>query len=119
MPRPGRSGSKRHPWALTAAEEVKVLVVLRSSEFVDAAPAGSVVLLDRGVHLCSEVTLYQILRKHGEVRERRRQVTHPPRRKPELIATAPDRVWSCRIAPYPPCRGSGRALYACPERAPS
>lgn len=85
---------KRHPRALTAAEEAKDLAVLRSAEFVDRAPAEiCAVLLDRGIYLCSEATMYRILRKHGEVRERRRQATHPPRKKPELIATAPNRVW--------------------------
>jgi putative transposase len=34
--------------------------------------------------------MYRILREHGEVRERRRQATHPPRMKPELVATGPN-----------------------------
>lgn len=57
------------------------------------------VLLDRGTYLCSEATMYRILRRHGEVRERRGQAVHPPRKKPELIATAPNRVWSWDILP--------------------
>ncbi|MFE0458560.1 DDE-type integrase/transposase/recombinase [Kitasatospora sp. NPDC058965] len=36
--------------------------------------------------------MYRILRERGEVRERRRQSTHPPRKKPELMAEAPNRV---------------------------
>ncbi|WAX81673.1 hypothetical protein [Streptomyces sp. KMM 9044] len=94
-PARARRERRRHPRALGPAEEERVLQVLRSAEFVDMAP-GEIyaVLLDRGIHLCSESTMYRLLRKHGEVRERRRQATHPPRKKPELIAEGPDRVWS-------------------------
>ena len=42
-------------------------------------------------------TMYRILRAHGEVRERRRQATHPATVKPELLATAPNEVWSWDI----------------------
>lgn len=104
---------KRHPRALTTAEEVKVLAVLRSQEFVDMAP-GEIysVLLDRGTYLCSEATMYRILRRHGEVRERRRQATHPPRKKPELIAEGPNRVWSWDITKLKgPVKGSYFCLY--------
>ncbi|MCY0924562.1 DDE-type integrase/transposase/recombinase, partial [Streptomyces sp. H27-G5] len=70
------------------------------------------VLLDRGVYLCSESTMYRILRRHGEVRERRRQATHPPRKKPELIAEGPNRVWSWDITKLKgPVKGSYYCLY--------
>jgi putative transposase len=54
-------------------------------------------LLDDGVYLCSISTMYRLLTIVGENRERRRQRTHPARTKPELIATAPNRVWSWDI----------------------
>jgi transposase InsO family protein len=54
-------------------------------------------LLDEGVYLCSVSSMYRILREHGEVRERRRQAVHPPRVKPELVATQPNQVWSWDI----------------------
>ena len=38
-----------------------------------------------------ESTFYRLLRRAGEVRERRRQATHPAKVKPELIAGAPMR----------------------------
>ena len=47
--------------------------------------------------MASVSTMYRILREHGEVRERRRQAVHPPKIKPELIADAPNRVWSWDI----------------------
>lgn len=96
-PGPARQ-PKRQPRALSQAEEAEVLAVLRSERFVDIAP-GEVhaILLDEGTYLCSVATMYRLLRRTGEVRERRRQATHPARVKPELIAEAPNRVWSWDI----------------------
>ncbi len=55
------------------------------------------VLLDEGIYLCSVSTMYRLLQARGEVRERRAQAAHPARVKPELVATAPNRVWSWDI----------------------
>jgi putative transposase len=41
--------------------------------------------------------MYRLLRAAGEVRERRRQATHPATVKPELLATGPNQVWSWDI----------------------
>ena len=41
--------------------------------------------------------MYRLLRIAGESRERRRQRTHPAKKKPELIATEPNTVWSWDI----------------------
>ncbi|MEV5544149.1 DDE-type integrase/transposase/recombinase [Saccharopolyspora shandongensis] len=37
--------------------------------------------------------MYRIARAAGQVRERRRQATHPPRTRPELLAHGPSQVW--------------------------
>jgi len=69
---------------------------LNSEEFADKAPAQvGAILLDQGTYLCSESSMYRILRGHGQVRERRRQATHPAKKKPELVAAQPNDVWSC------------------------
>ena len=89
---------KPQPRALTAEERASVRSVLNSEPFVDKAPATVYhELLDEGTYLCSPSTMYRILREHGEVRERRRQATHPARVKPELVATGPNRCWSWDI----------------------
>jgi transposase InsO family protein len=97
-PQPPKQGPHRlrvHPAALTAAEQAAVLSELRSARFVDKSPAQVwATLLDEGTYLCSVSTMYRLLRGHGEVRERRRQATHPPRVKPELVARGPNEVWS-------------------------
>lgn len=83
------------PNALSAQERETVLEALHSERFVDRAPAQAwATLLDEGTWLASEATMYRLLRAAGEGRERRRQATHPSRTVPELVADAPDRVWS-------------------------
>ena len=101
-PPPPLHGPKRaprpQPRALGEAERAGVRAVLNSEDFVDQAPAAVYhQLLDEGVYLCSPSTMYRILRRHGEVRERRRHATHPAHAKPELLATAPNTVWSWDI----------------------
>lgn len=84
--------------ALTEAEEDEVMATLRSERFMDVAPAAVYAkLLEEGVYLCSERTMYRLLAKVGESRERRDQRTHPEYTKPELLATAPNQVWSWDI----------------------
>jgi putative transposase len=41
--------------------------------------------------------MYRVLREHDEVGDRRRHATHPARVKPELVATAPNEVYSWDI----------------------
>jgi putative transposase len=96
-PRPPREPAPQ-PRALSAAERAEVLGVLHHERFVDQAPASVyATLLDEGRYLCSVPTMYRLLRAADEIRERRRQATHPPTIKPELLATAPNQVWSWDI----------------------
>jgi putative transposase len=89
---------KPQPRALTPAERAEVRTVLNDPEHVDKAPATVYHdLLDSGVYLASVSTMYRVLREHDEVRERRRQATHPARVKPELVATKPNTCWSWDI----------------------
>jgi putative transposase len=84
--------------ALTAVERQDVLAALHEPRFVDLAPAEvHARLLDEGRYLCSERTMYRVLAENAEVRERRDQLRHPEYKKPELMATAPNQVWSWDI----------------------
>jgi hypothetical protein len=86
------------PRALSQAERKEIKRLLDSDEFVDEAPATVYAkLLDQGIYLGSVSTMYRILHEHDEVRERRRQATHPAKKKPELIATKPNEIWSWDI----------------------
>jgi putative transposase len=84
--------------ALPPVERQAVLDQLHLERFRDKAPAEVfTTLLDEGVFLCSVSTMYRILAESGEVRERRDQLRHPTYQKPELLATAPNQVWSWDI----------------------
>ena len=97
------------PNALSAEERAEVLAVLRSAEYCDLAPAQVwAVVLDDGRYLCSISTMYRLLRIAGENRERRRQRTHPAKKKPELIARRPNQVWSWDITKL---QGPTRGVY--------
>jgi putative transposase len=86
------------PRALSELERKELHQVLDSEEFVDEAPATVYAkLLDQGVYLASVSTMYRVLHAHDEVRERRRQATHPAAKKPELLATRPNQVYSWDI----------------------
>ena len=88
----------RPPRALAAQERQTVLALLREPRFVDLAPAEVyATLLDEGVYHCSIRTMYRLLAEHDEVRDRRDQLRHPVYRKPELLAKAPNEVWSWDI----------------------
>ncbi len=86
------------PRALADAERRQVLAVLHAPRFADKAPAQVyATLLDEGIYHCSIRTMYRLLATHGEVRERRNQRRHPTYTKPELLAVAPNQVWSWDI----------------------
>jgi putative transposase len=86
------------PRALQPEERVEVLATLNSPHFADKAPRQVVAeLLDEGRYLCSTRTMYRVLEAAGEIRERRDQLRHPTYAKPELLATAPNQVWSWDI----------------------
>jgi transposase InsO family protein len=88
----------RPPRALAPQERQRILALLREPRFVDLAPAEIyATLLDEGVYQCSIRTMYRILTEHDEVRERRDQLRHPVYQKPELLAEAPNQVWSWDI----------------------
>ena len=84
--------------ALSEKEREEVLDTLNSERFADLAPREVyATLLDEGRYVCSVRTMYRILEQHDEVRERRDQLRHPAYKKPELLATGPNQVWSWDI----------------------
>jgi putative transposase len=86
------------PRALPAVEREAVRDLLNSDRFVDSSPRQAYgTLLDEGQYLCSVSTMYRILQAYKEVRERRNQKQHPVYKKPELLATGPNQVWSWDI----------------------
>lgn len=95
--------------ALTLEERLEVLRVLYDPRFVDASP-GEVhaTLLDEGLHMASVSTMYRLLRSQRATRERRAMARHPVYPRPELVATAPNQVWSWDITKI---RGPDRRVW--------
>jgi len=97
-PTPPRSSGRRSPSprALTQEERKEVLGLLYGDRFADAAPVTvHANLLDQDQrYICSPRTMYRILADQKAVRERRSQLRHPRYKKPELLATGPNQVWT-------------------------
>ena len=86
------------PRGLTTEEREQVRDLLNSEQHQDQSPRTLYAhLLDEGSYLCHWSTMYRILKVFDEVRERRNQVRHPDYTKPELLATAPNQLWSWDI----------------------
>ncbi len=93
-----KAETARHHRRLSEEEEQDVLNTLNSECYMDeSVPEIYADLLDRGTYLCSQRTMYRILEANQAVRERRDQRRHPEYTKPELLATAPNEVWSWDI----------------------
>ncbi len=97
-PRPTPASRPTSPRALSPQERRQVLETLNDEAFADQPPAQvHASLLDAGIYLCSVRTMYRILDDNEQVRERRDVLRHPNYSKPELLATAPNQVWSWDI----------------------
>ncbi len=105
-PRPARPCSAL---ALSEAEQALVLQALCSERFADTAPAAvHATLLGEGCYLASVRTMYRLLAANASSAERRRQRAHPAYAKPELLALAPNQVWSWDITKL---KGSAKWTY--------
>jgi putative transposase len=94
---------------LSDEEVTALLALMNSDDFVDLAPAQIwAILLDAGTYAASISTMYRVLGAQDLVRERRRQATHPARVRPELVATAPNQVWSWDITKL---KGPAKGVY--------
>jgi putative transposase len=87
------------PLSLAQAEKQTVVDILNSERFQDKTPYQVyATLLDEGVYHCSIRTMYRILKDvNGHVKERRNGHQRTHYKKPELLATAPNEVWSWDI----------------------
>lgn len=98
---PGNHSSQRPapPLSLSGQERQTVIDLLHGQRFCDDTPYQIyAALLDEGQYYCSIRTMYRILTtEHGCVKERRKHVQRSHYVKPELLATAPNQVWSWDI----------------------
>jgi putative transposase len=87
------------PLSLTPIERQNVVDIMNSEKYQDKAPYEVfATLLDEGEYYCSIRTMYRILKaENGDVKERRRGHERNHYQKPELLAIAPNQVWSWDI----------------------
>jgi putative transposase len=86
------------PRTLCVIEWQAVLDVLHTDRFVDKTSTEAyATLLNESTYHCSVRTMYRILDDASEVRERWVQTWNPHYNAPELLATAPNQVWSWDI----------------------
>lgn len=84
--------------ALTPAERAEILSVLTSEEFAGESPNQLVPkLADMGIYLCSEATMYRILREERLLAHRDAAKPRTNRRPDEHRATGPNQVWAWDI----------------------
>ncbi|MDT8442611.1 MAG: IS3 family transposase, partial [Desulfuromonadales bacterium] len=96
---------------LSEAERQRVLDVLHSERFQDAAPRQvHATLQSEGEVLASVSTMYRLLRGQKETPERRHQRPAQHHVKPQLEATAPNQVYTWDITKLPT---TTRGVYLC------
>jgi len=84
--------------ALSETEREAVLATLNGTRFMNSTPRETYgTLLTEGLYLCHWRTMYRILERRQQVRERRDQLRHPAYPTPQLLAQAPRRVWTWDI----------------------
>lgn len=84
-----------HPRARSVEEQDAVLTQLNAERFVDGAPRTVYATVrDAGISLCHWRTMYRVRAREHATHERRAIRRHPTYARPELLATAPNHVWS-------------------------
>jgi putative transposase len=83
---------------LTAAEREELLATANAPQFAHLAPNQIVpALADEGCYLASESSFYRVLREEKQLAHRGRAKAPTHSRPPELVATAPNQLWSWDI----------------------
>ena len=95
--------------ALSVPERLAVLELINTPTYADHC-IGQIYAreLDADRYWCSVSSMYRIARAAGQSRERRRQATHPPKVKPQLLADGPSQVWTWDITKL---RGPDKGIF--------
>ncbi len=84
---------------LSAEQRQQVLDLLVHLDYVDKTPyALYYTLLDQGIYLCSVRTMYRLLNEQGWSQQRRDVLQNPDHKRPQLVASGPNQVWSWDIS---------------------
>lgn len=84
--------------SLTQSEQQQVVEIANSAEFANLPPSQIVPkLADQGIYIASESTFYRILRQKKLLAHRLKSNPRQVQRPEELVASAPNTVWSWDI----------------------
>lgn len=94
-----RNGPKTKPKnSLTEEEKEEILSIVNNNRFKDMSPSQIVPsLLDEGIYIASESSIYRLLRKNRMLEHRQKSKTPSHTKPDELCATKPNQVWSWDI----------------------
>ena len=109
-----RHGPKTEPSnKLSTRERQQVLDVVNRPEFEDLSPNQIVPkLADEGTYVCSQATMYRVLKEEKQLAHRGRGKEPSPRQPVQRVATRPNHIWSWDITYLRgPVRGEFFYLY--------
>lgn len=112
-PSPPSKESVVSPRRLSPQEVKLILAIVVSDHFSDMSVAAIYyTLLDEGIYSASQSTIGRLLRRRGLSGDRRLQRRHESHSRPELVASAPNQVWTWDITKLKgPARGIFYSLY--------
>lgn len=94
-----RNGPKNNPNALTEPEKLEAFEIMTSERFADKSPYFIVATLaDEGKFICSESSMYRILKKHSLLIHRGRSKASTYCKMDPLVASSPNQIWSWDIS---------------------
>ena len=107
-----RKGSRAAPGnKLSNHEKARIIGVLESPEFAESNPKQIVPkLADQGIYMCSESTMYRILRELKMIKHRQPSLPAKSHSPEPLKATGPNQLWSWDIS-YLPSIVRGQFFY--------
>lgn len=101
-PAPILQSARYQPAALTEEERAQIRAHLSDEAHVKLSVQQVFYqVMDQGTYIASLRTWHRVAAAAALSGDRRRQATHPPRTIPELVAHAPNQVWSWDITRIP------------------
>ena len=90
---------------LSVHDELVIMAWVSAEQWLDTSIGELFAIAwDAGVYVASRRTWYRVARRYAlPERPPRRRAAYPPRAIPELVATAPNQVWSWDITKLPTC----------------
>jgi len=106
-----KGATKNTPNKLNDLEKIKILSIANSKDFASLPPSQIIpTLADNGEYVCSERTLYRLLKKAGMQNHRGKARAPQKRICPRLVACQPNQIYSWDIT-FLPAEIKGKFYY--------